>query len=134
MKSFANLVTRFAFVAVLMLVAGCATTAEHTETFLTAAGFKVVPVTTPKQEQKLKSLTADKITMVQRNGKTYYVFPDAAHNRIFLGTPNEYQNYRQIMADNKIAVQSRADAEVASADGGDWNDWGSWEIIIWAPN
>jgi hypothetical protein len=134
MKSFHNLVKRFAFVVVLMLAAGCATTTEHKETFLTTAGFKVVSVTTPKQEQKLKSLPADKITMVQRNGKTYYVFPDVAHHRIFLGTPNEYQNYRQIVADNKIAEQSRADAEVASADGGDWNDWGSWEIITWSPN
>lgn len=117
----------------LFLAAGCATT-KHTETFLAAAGFKVVAASTPQQEQKLKSLPPGKITTVQRNGKTYYVFPDAAHNRIYLGTSNEYQNYLQIVADNQIAEQDRMGAEVAAADGEDFNDWGSWEIIEFTPN
>jgi hypothetical protein len=119
--------------ALLILAAGCATT-EHTETFLTAAGFKVVVAATPKQEQKLKALPPGKITPVKRNGKTYYVFPDAAHNRIFLGTANEYQSYRQILADNRIAEQDGMGAEMAAADGDDWNDWDSWEIITFTPN
>lgn len=117
----------------LLILAGCAT-APHTETFLTAAGFKVVAATTPKQEQRLKSLPPGKFATVQRNGKTYYVFPDAAHNRIFLGTPNEYQNYQQILADSKIAAQDRMGAELAATDGEDWNDWDSWEVITFVPN
>jgi hypothetical protein len=122
-----------AALGLLLLAAGCATT-KHTETYLTAAGFKTVMVTTPKQEQKLKSLPPGKISTVQRNGKTYYVFPDVAHNRIYLGTPNEYQNYQQILADSKIAAQDRMGAEMLSADGDDWNDWDSWEIITFTPN
>jgi hypothetical protein len=133
MKTFLNSIKLFSVVGLLFLAAGCATT-KHTETFLTAAGFKVVVATTPKQEQRLKVLPPGKITMVQRNGKTYYVFPDAAHNQIYLGTPNEYQNYRQIVADNKIAEQNRMGAEMLSADGDDWNDWGSWEVITFVPN
>jgi hypothetical protein len=133
MKTFLNSIKLFGILALLFLAAGCATT-KHTETFLTAAGFKVVAATTPKQEQRLKALPPGKITTVQRNGKTYYVFPDVAHNRIYLGTPNEYQNYRQIVADNKIAEQDRMGAEMLSADGDDWNDWGSWEIITFVPN
>jgi hypothetical protein len=133
MKAFLNSVKLSAILGLLALAAGCATT-KHTETFLTAAGFKVVAVTTPKQEQKLKSLPPDKITTVQRNGKNYYVFPDAAHHQIYLGTPYEYQNYLQIVADNKIAEQNRIGAEMESADGGGWDDWGSWEIITVTPN
>jgi hypothetical protein len=133
MKTFLDPVKCFTIAMLLWVAAGCATT-KHTETFLTAAGFKVVAVTTPKQEQKLKSLPPDKITTVQRNGKTYYVFPDTAHHQIYLGTPNEYQNYLQIVADNKIAEQNRMGAEMESADGGDWNDWNSWEIITWNSN
>jgi hypothetical protein len=133
MKPCLNLVKVSAVIMLLILVAGCATT-KHTETFLTAAGFKVVMATTPKQQQKLKSLPPDKISTVQRNGKTYYVFPDVAHNQIYLGTPNEYQNYRQILADSKIAEQDRMGAEMLSADGDDWNDWGSWEVITFVPN
>lgn len=123
-----------ASLGLICLAAGCATT-KQTETFLTAAGFRTVVASTPKQEQKLKSLPPGKITRVQRNGKTYYVFPDVAHNRIYLGTANEYQQYQQIVADNKIAEQDRMGADMAAADGGnDWDDWGSWEIITITPN
>jgi len=127
--------TLFVAALALFVLAGCASTAtRHTETYLTAAGFKVVAAATPKQQQKLKALPAGKITTVQRNGKTYYVFPDVARNRIYLGTSNEYQNYRQIVADSKIAEQDRMGAEMAAADGDDWNDWDSWEVITFVPN
>ena len=133
MKPFLNPVRLFTLATLLLLAAGCATT-RQTDTFLTAAGFKVVTVSTPQQERKLKLLPPGKITTVQRNGKTYYVFPDAPRHRIFLGTPDQYQNYRQIVADNKIAGQDRMSAEMESADDGGWDDWGSWEIITMPPN
>jgi hypothetical protein len=132
MKPFLNPVKLSAALALLIL-AGCATT-QHMETFLTAAGFKTVTATTPKQEQRLKSLPPGKISTVRRNGRTYYVFPDTAHNWIYLGTPNEYQNYQQILADSKIAAQDRVDAELGAAGGNDWNDWDSWEVITFVPN
>jgi hypothetical protein len=132
MKPFLNPGIPSAVIALFILF-GCATT-KHTETFLTAAGFKLVMVTTPKQEQRLKSLPPRKISTVRRNGKTYYIFPDAAHHRIYLGTLNEYQNYQQMVADSQIADQNRMSAETLSADGDDWNDWGSWEVITFAPD
>jgi hypothetical protein len=132
MKTFLN-PFKLSAVLGLLLLAGCATT-KHRETFLTAAGFKRVVATTPRQQQRLQSLPPGKITLVHRNGKTYYVFPDAAHNRLYLGTSNEYQNYRQIVADSKIAEQDRMGAEMEAADGDDWNDWDSWEIITFTPN
>ena len=133
MNPFLNPVKLSAALALFLLIAGCATS-QHAETFLTAAGFKVIAATTPKQEQRLKSLPPDKISTVQRNGKTYYVFPDAAHDRIYLGMLNEYQNYRQIVADNKIAAQDRMSAELSAANGDDWNDWDSWEVVTFVPN
>ena len=133
MKSCFNLLRLFTFVIVLVLAAGCATT-KHAESMLTAAGFKVVKVGTPQQEQKLKSLPPGKITTVQRNGKTYYVFPDVAHDRIYLGTLMEYQNYQQMVLDSKIAAQDRVAADMAPVDGADWADWDSWEVITWSPN
>jgi hypothetical protein len=132
MKPFLN-PAKLSIALALLILAGCAT-AQHPETFLTAAGFKVVAATTPKQEQRLKTLPPGKISTVQRNGRTYYVFPDTARNRIYLGTPNEYQNYQQILADSKIAAQDRMSAELAAANGDDWNDWGSWEVVSFTPN
>ena len=133
MKKLLNPIKIFVSLCLLMLAAGCATT-KHTETYLSAAGFKTIVATTPKQEQKLESLPPGKITRVQRNGKTYYVFPDVEHHRIYLGTANEYQNYQQIVADSKIAAQDRMGAEMEMADGDDWSDWDSWEIITINPN
>jgi hypothetical protein len=133
MNTFLNPIKLSAILALLILAAGCATT-KHTETMLSAAGFKVVVAGTARQEQKIKSLPPGKITLTRRNGKAYYVFPDAAHNRIYLGTKSEYQNYQQMLLDNKIADQNRVDAEMAPVDGADWNDWDTWEMMTWTPN
>ena len=63
-------------IALLALAAGCAST-QSTENMLVAAGFKVITPKTAAQQQRLKALPPDKVTAVQRSGKTYYVFPDA---------------------------------------------------------
>jgi len=113
-------------VALLALAAGCATT-KHTEQMLSAAGFKAVVPNTPQQEQHIKTLPADKLTVAHRSGKTFYVFPDPAHNRLYVGSPEQYQTYQQILWDNKIARQNRVDADMAGADGdNDKNNWAVW--------
>jgi hypothetical protein len=96
-------------VTLLALAAGCAST-KHTEQMLSAAGSKAVVPSTVRQEQQIKTLRADKLTVAHRSGKTYYVFPDPAHNRLYVGNPQQYQNYQQMLANNKIAVQNRVDA------------------------
>jgi hypothetical protein len=125
-----NLIKSFIILTSLILAAGCVSP-KHTENILIAAGFKLVAAETPQQEQKLKSLPTDKITLTHRNGKTYYVFPDPVHDRIYLGTPKEYQNYQQILLDNQIADQNRVNAEMGQADGSDWESWPDWEIMSW---
>ena len=46
--------------------------------------------------------------MVQKSGKTYYVFPDAAHNQAYVGGPNQYETYRQLRleADGQEKVEA----------------------------
>jgi hypothetical protein len=113
-------------VALLALAAGCAST-KHTEQMLSAAGFKAIVPKTPQQEQQIKTLPADKLTVAKRNGKTYYVFPDPAHNQLYVGSPEQYQTYQQILSDNQIAGQNRVDADMAGADGNDdENRWAVW--------
>ena len=63
---------------------------------LVAAGFKVITPKTAAQQQRLKALPPDKVTSVQRSGKTYYVFPDFANNQAYVGGPKQYQEYRQL--------------------------------------
>ena len=69
--------------ALLALTVGCATTQTSTqnkESTLVAAGFKTITPKTAAQQQKLQKLPADKVTMIHKAGKTYYIFPDVPHN------------------------------------------------------
>ena len=83
--------------ALLSLAVGCAgMQAQSKQSLLIAAGFKTVIPKTTAQQQKLQALPPDKMAIVQKGGKTYYVFPDAANNRALVGGPKQYQSYQQL--------------------------------------
>ena len=102
-------------IALLALAVSCTMTqreTQHKEKLLIAAGFKVVVPRTAAQEQKLKALPSDRVTLVQKDGKTYYVFPDAANDRA-VGGPTQYQAYTQI----RTAIQFRNESLEAAGFG-----------------
>jgi hypothetical protein len=95
------------------LAVGCASTQTQTkENLLNSAGFKVIIPKTAVQQQKLKALPPDKVTLVQKSGKIYYVFPDAANNQAHVGSPTQYQAYRQLRLANKLANANLEAAEM----------------------
>jgi len=97
-------------ITLLALTVGCATTqtgTQNRESMLVASGFKTVTPKTTAQQQKLQNLPAGKVTMIQKHGKTYYIFPDPAQNRAYVGGPNEYQAYQQLRAANRISKPLR---------------------------
>ena len=51
------------------------------------------------------------MTVVQKDGKTYYVFPDVAHNLAYVGGPKEYETYRQIRLQKKKARRDTVERE-----------------------
>jgi hypothetical protein len=113
-------------IALLAMAAGCASV-QSKENSLIAAGFKVVTPRTPAQQQKLKALPADKVSMVQRSGKTYYVFPDLAHNQAYVGGPKQYETYRQLRMKQKVANEKLEAAEMnLEASEMNWGGWGAW--------
>src|ERR1700751_3544294 len=87
-----HIITGFSLIgafALLALAAGCTgMTTQSKENLLIAAGFRTVVPKTAAQQQKLQALPPDKVAMVQKGGKTYYVFPDAANNRALVGVRN----------------------------------------------
>ena len=120
-------------IALLALAVGCTETqreTEHKEKLLIAAGFKVIVPRNAAQERKLKALPSDRLTLVQKNGKTYYVFPDAANNQAYVGGPTQYQAYSQI----RTAIQFRKESLEAAGFGeeADWGGWGGWGGPGWA--
>jgi hypothetical protein len=116
-------------IALLTLTAGCATTQTSTqnrESMLVAAGFKTVTPKTPAQQQKLQKLPPGKVTMINKKGRTYYIFPDPTHNVAYVGGPNQYQAYQQLRAENKLARENLETAEMYQDAEMDWGGWGGW--------
>ena len=119
MKTFKTLLTIGALLAVAI---GCTTTKDR-ENMLSAAGFKMVPANTPEREAHLKSLPADKITPVQREGSTYYTFPDPKNNVLYVGQEAQYQKYRQLRYQKQLADEQM---ETAQMNENAWGAWGAW--------
>ena len=122
-------------IALLALTAGCATTQSSTqnkESMLVASGFKTITPKTAAQQQKLQNLPPGKVAMINKKGKTYYIFPDAAHNVAFVGGPKEYQAYQQLRLANKLAQENVETAEMYQDSMLGWGAWGGWGMG-WGP-
>ena len=115
-------------IALLALTAGCATTSstQNKESMLVASGFKVITPKTPAQQQKLQQLPPGHVAMINRNGRTYYIFPDAAHNQAYVGGPKEYQAYQQMVAANHLANEQLETAQMYQDAAMQWGAWGGW--------
>ncbi len=90
--------------AVLALLAACQTTgtgqaaASQKESLLSQSGFKVITVTTPKQQQAVSGLAQGRCSAVKYNGKLYYVYPTGTKDRIYVGRQKQYNAYKQALA------------------------------------
>ena len=105
----------------MAFVTGCST-AKQTENLLSAAGFNTIPANTPERQAHLKTLPPHKITLVVREGKTYYVYPDQAHQVLYVGQQAQYQEYQRLRLQNQMAQDQVQAADMNSAAG--WDAWG----------
>jgi len=122
-------------IALLALTVSCATTQSSTqnrESMLVASGFKVITPKTAKQQQKLQNLPPGKVTMIQKRGKTYYIFPDPTHNLAYVGGPKEYQAYQQLRATNKLVKENLETADMYQDEAMEWSLWSGGEGV-WGP-
>ena len=72
--------------------------ASKKEFLLAQSGFKVVTVTTPKQQQAINGLAQYRVSAVKYQGKLYYVFPTAKKDKIYVGRQKQYNAYKQALA------------------------------------
>jgi hypothetical protein len=90
----------------LAVLAGCQTAstnqaelaASKKEFLLAQSGFKVITVTTPKQQQAINGLAQYRVSAVKYNGKLYYVFPTATKDKIYVGKQKQFNAYKQALA------------------------------------
>jgi hypothetical protein len=117
-------------------LAGCATekpSAQDRETMLQAAGFRAVRATTPAQQQMLKTLPAERVSAVQRDGQVYFVYPIPGRKVLYLGRNTQYLAYQEFAAGSHEqalitqemqAIDRFPSTPVWSAPIGDWDvDW-----------
>jgi hypothetical protein len=117
------------------LFVSCASTqgiSQNRESMLVASGFRVITPKTAAQKQKLQNLPGGTVTMIKKGKKTFYVFPDAAHNQAYVGGPKEYRAYQQLRADKKLSREDVQDAEMYHDAAMEWSSWGGGEGV-WGP-
>ena len=130
-KQIQVLLNAVGILALLTFAVSCASTqtaVENKESMLVAAGFKVITPKNATQQQKLQNLPPGKLAMIQKSGKTLYVYPDAAHNQAYVGGPQEYQAYQQARLNNKLAQENLETAEMYQDATMNWGAWGGWGV------
>jgi hypothetical protein len=119
MKRLSTLRNVVGAMATLALMAACQTVATNDaeivaskkEFLLAQSGFKVVTVTTPKQQQAINGLAQYRVSAVKYNGKLYYVFPTAKKDKIYVGKQKQFNAY-------KSALAAQQGSQPASQQGG----------------
>src|SRR5204863_4780905 len=101
--------------SVLALLAACQTTGTgavaQKESLLAQSGFKVITITTPKQQQAVSGLAQGRCSAVTYNGKLYYVFPTGTKDRIYVGRQAQFNAYKQALAGQQASQQTSAYAQ-----------------------
>ena len=110
--------TGIASIGVLALLVACQTTGTgqtaQKESLLSQSGFKVITVTTPKQQQAVSGLAQGRVSAVTYNKKTYYVFPTGTKDKIYVGKQKQFNAYKQALA---AAYASHPAAQTAAQQG-----------------
>jgi len=86
-------------------------TASKKEFLLAQSGFKVVTVTTPKQQQAINGLAQYRVSAVKYNGKLYYVFPTATKDKIYVGKQKQFNAYKQALATQQASQPASQQAQ-----------------------
>ncbi len=89
-------------------------------------------------------MPAGKIRPMQRNGKKYFIYPDAPAKRVYVGGPNEYEAYLELHPENdknpqdaaarERALRLKQDAVMRRANSRDLSDpflGVTWGDLIW---
>ena len=125
MKRITSLLGSIGAIVLLAFALGCSST-KQTENMLSAAGFKIMPATTAEQQAHLKTLPPHKVTLVRRDGKNYFVYPDVANQVAYVGQDAEYQQYQKLRMQKQLAEEQAQTAELNSEAA-----WGVWGPGFW---
>jgi hypothetical protein len=116
---------------VAILAVGCASNnLLDKENAATGAGFKIITPAKPEQLALLQKLPPDKVTPITYGGKVYYILPDLANNRAYVGGPKQYQAYKQFRQKQQMNSENYLappdSVQMVEVDAMNWGEWGGW--------
>ena len=125
MKQLLTITSVVVAIAALMLMAACQTIATNDaelaaskkEFLLAQSGFKVITVTTPKQQQAINGLAQYRVSAVKYNGRLYYVFPTAKKDKIYVGKQKQFNAYKQALAAQKASQPASQQGQAGGQPG-----------------
>jgi hypothetical protein len=131
-KNIKRLLTASWLAVVCLALIGCATGGSGTtlsqvpisqtpEQLLSAAGFKQVIPTTPRQKARLSNMPQKQIFIISKGVKTYYIYADAQDGCLYVGKEKNYDKFQDLLAQAQMASEQYA---VAQMNSWDWNGWG----------
>ena len=103
MKKLLTLTSIAGAVTALAILTACETTGTsqsagaQKEALLAQSGFKVITVTTPKQQQAVSGLAMGRCSAVKYQGKLYYVYPTGTKDRIYVGRQAQFNAYKRAL-------------------------------------
>jgi len=103
-------------------VGACAPMVQNKENMLAAAGFTLLPASTPQRQASLASLPPHKFVHRTRNGKVVYIYADPTIcDCLYVGDQAAYGRYRQ-----NVFQKNLADERLMTAEMNENFDWGVW--------
>ncbi len=126
MKQLSTLTNIVSATAALALLTACQTVATNNaelaaskkEFLLAQSGFKVITVTSPKQQQAINGLAQYRVSAVKYSGKLYYVFPTATKDKIYVGRQKQFDVYKKALAAQQTTQPATQQASSRQAQGG----------------
>jgi len=98
-----------AFAAAMLVANGAAAAPPRIdESQLLEVGFKVLGATTTVQQEWVKGLAPGQVRAMQRNGRKFFIYPDAPRSQIYVGGPAEYAAFLQRHPENRVDAQDAA--------------------------
>ena len=104
---------------------GCAEMeSSNTKSLLSAAGFRVRKPETPAQKELYAALEPHHVQRATVKGKVFYLYKDEKAGIAYVGHEPEYQRYKQLAVQQRIAQDYYMAAEMNSMYANRW--YGAW--------
>jgi hypothetical protein len=128
-----NITILIAAAGALSFLTSCAEVAStNTKSLLSAAGFHTVTPSTPVQKEVYAQMQPYHVQRISMKGKIIYAFKDETSGIAYVGHEAEYQRYKELCIQQRIAQDYYMAASMDSYYSNRWyGAWGGYRGMYW---